>query len=136
MKYFPNVRKLMVLAALLQLQAVNAAELVTRPNSTIDPDKMEVAEDPEWDTPPKLIKGKSPVFPISLLLSGSSGKVVIQYTIGIDGRTKDFVVKSTPDQKFADHAIIAIRKWIYRPAVTAGAPIETTVQQEFTFTAH
>jgi TonB family protein len=127
------VKKLIVLAALLYFQAANAAEQVTRPNSAIDPDKMAIADDPEWDTPPKLIKGKSPIFPISLLLSGGAGKVVIQYTIGTDGKTKDFVVVSTPNQKFADHAIIAIKKWLYQPAIKANEPIETTVKQSFTF---
>ncbi len=132
----PIVKKLILLAALLCCQTANAyGEQVTRPNSNIDPDKMQMADDPEWDSPPKLIKGKSPVFPVSLLLSGSSGKVVIQYTIDADGRTKDFVVKTAPHQKFADHAIIAIKKWIYRPAMKSGVPIETTVRQSFTFSA-
>lgn len=96
---------------------------------------MGVAASSDWDMPPKLIRGKTPVFPISQLLSGSSGKVVIQYTIGIDGKTRDFVVVSAPSQKFADHAIIALKKWVYRPALEADVPVEATVRQSFTFNA-
>jgi TonB family protein len=128
------VRNLILPAALLCCHAAIAGEgHTTRPNSPIDPDKVQIADDPEWDTPPKLIEGKSPVFPISLLLSRESGKVVVQYKIGTDGRTSDFVVESTPHRKFADHAIIAIKQWIYRPAMKSGAPVETTVRQSFTY---
>jgi len=111
-----------------------AAEPPTvRPNSDLDPQELLALDEAGWDVPPKLIKGKSPIFPASLLLSGVSGEVVIHYTVGVDGKTKDFEVESAPNQKFADHAIIALKKWVFSPAMMDGKAVEARISQSFTF---
>lgn len=89
----------------------------------------------DWDTPPTLISGKRPIYPISKVLSREPGAAAIAFTIGIDGKARDFDVLSADDRRFADHAIIAVREWVWRPATKDGKPIEVRVSQDFQFAA-
>ena len=122
-------------ALLLACATATADGVRMRPDRAIDPAAMQVREDPDWDTPPELVEGKAPVFPVSRLLSRASGKVVIAYTIGRDGRTRDFEVVSAPDPMFADHAIIAVREWVFRPATQGGEAVDARVRQSFEYQA-
>ena len=106
---------------------------VTRANTSMDASRIVGPESPEWDTPPKLLNGKAPIYPISQLLSAKTGTSVIVYTIGTDGRPRDFRIDSTTDERYANHAIIAVQKWVYQPALKDGVPVEATVRQSFDF---
>lgn len=86
------------------------------------------------DRPPRFVSGKSPVYPISMLLSRKGGGCTIEFTVGIDGKPKEFTVVSSPG-KFADHAIIAIGSWTFEPAMKDGVPVEARVRQTFSFRA-
>lgn len=105
----------------------------TRANWPLDAGRIAGPESSDWDTPPKLLKGKAPIYPISELLSTKSGTSVIVYTIGTDGRPRDFSVETTTDERYANHAIIALQKWVYQPAMKDGAPVEAHVRQSFDF---
>lgn len=104
-------------------------------NSNLDPALFIIPEDARWDSPPRLIKGRAPIYPASQLLKGKPGKTLIVFTIGIDGKAKDFFVKSSDDAKFSAHAIIAIREWIFQPAIKGGRAIKARVSQEFSYVA-
>ncbi|MFP7722820.1 TonB family protein [Lysobacter sp. A3-1-A15] len=105
----------------------------TRANTSLDTSRIVGSESSDWDTPPKLLKGKAPIYPVSLVLSKKSGTSVITYTIGEDGRPKDFEIQSATDEKYANHAIITMKEWVYQPATKGGVPIAARVRQTFEF---
>ena len=104
-----------------------------RHNSPLDPAKYVGPASKDWDTPPRLIKGKSPIYPASLVLSDETGSALIVYTVGTDGKTKDFQVEASTNEKFVSHAIIALQQWIFSPALKDGVPIEVRLRQKFSF---
>lgn len=104
-----------------------------RSNTSMAPNAIVGPENDQWDTPPRLVRGKRPIYPISQNLSRQAGTSLISYVIGTDGRPRDFVVESTTNEKFANHAIIALRDWLYEPARKDGEPVEASVRQSFEF---
>lgn len=95
--------------------------------------KTALLESDEWDVPPRLVSGKRPIYPISRLMAGASGNSVIVFTIGTDGRTRDFEVEHTDDQWYANHAIAALSEWVFEPARKDGQPVEARFRQSFEF---
>jgi TonB family protein len=104
-----------------------------RPNSFLAPHYLEGETNPDWDTPPKLVRGKSPVYPVSQFLGRDGGSALVEFTIDADGRTTDLVLLSATNKTFGDHTMIAIRQWRFEPAKKDGKPIAVRVQEGFTF---
>jgi hypothetical protein len=94
---------------------------VVLPNRSLSPANVSPGVMPGTDHPPKFVSGKAPVYPISMLLSGTGGSCAIEFTVGVDGRAKDFKILSTPD-KFADHAIIAVSSWVLHQQLKMAFP--------------
>ena len=120
--------------ALALLAAAPAAQ-AGRAGTPIDPESMVGSPSAEYDTPPRLVKGKRPVYPIRRALSGQGGSAEICFVVGVDGKARDFEVLRTDHDAFSDHAIIAVREWIFAPATKDGQPVATRVTQVFTFDA-
>jgi protein TonB len=85
--------------------------------------------------PPKLLKRVSPEYPSIATSARLQGIVVLEATIGTDGKVSDVrVVRSIPllDTAAAD----AVRQWEYEPTVLKGAavPVITRVAVEFKLT--
>lgn len=113
--------------------AQTADGIVARSNTELPARSHMDPASAEWDTAPERIRGKAPIYPISLMLSGGEGESVVVFTIGVDGRTSDFEVQSTTDERYANHAIIALREWRFKPALKDGVPVEVRVRQSFTY---
>jgi protein TonB len=72
--------------------------------------------------PPTKIKDVKPVYPPGVLPSRAQGAVVIEITIGLDGRVEDTkVLRSVPllDQA----ALEAVRQWEYIPSILNGVRV-------------
>lgn len=114
-----------------------AQPVATMSNHQLSPDWMTPAQECQdrttCDTPPRLISGRAPIYPISKLLKGRGGEAVISFTIDVDGTTKDFVVISTTYEYFASHAIVAVKDWRFEPAKKDGHPVAIRVRQTFLF---
>jgi len=85
---------------------------------------------------PKLISRISPEYPADALSSRVQGVVLLEATIGIDGKINDVrVTRSIPllDGAAAD----AVRQWVYEPTVVNGGrvPVIISVAVEFKLTA-
>ncbi len=100
----------------------------------------ELGESPTWqvtsakfDTPPRRLSGKAPVFPVTHLMKGVEGKVIVAYTVGVDGRASDFEILEATDKKFADHVVIALREWRFEPAQKDGVDVAARVKTPFSF---
>ena len=94
---------------------------------------MAVAAKQDGETPPIFVSGKTPVYPVSQIQSRMGGSAVVVYTIGTDGRPRDFSVQSTSDERYANHAIIALEDWRFKPARKDGTSVDARVRQVFTY---
>lgn len=86
-----------------------------------------------FDTPPKLIRGAAPIYPISQLQQHKSGRAVISFTIDEQGKTRGFRVISTDYPYFASHAILAVQWWQFEPARKNGHPVAVRLRVPFNY---
>jgi protein TonB len=71
----------------------------------------------------------APKFPTEALRAGTSGSVLVEYTVGTDGTvTAARVVRSKPARIFDREAVEAVRKWRFQPVAS---PI--TTRREISF---
>ena len=83
--------------------------------------------------PPAKVKDVAPVYPASALAARVQGTVILEATIGVDGRVSDVkVLRSIP--MFDQAAIDAVMQWEYTPTVLNGVavPVIMTVTVPFT----
>jgi protein TonB len=72
--------------------------------------------------PPRRIKDVKPVFPPGVLADQMRGTVIIEATIGVDGKVQDAkVLHSVPALDRA--ALDAVRQWEYTPSLLDGRPV-------------
>jgi TonB family protein len=81
-----------------------------------------------YDTPPKLISGNSPVYPMSQSRSGNPGFAVVAFAVGQNGRTHDIRVVQASYPYFGSHAVLAVRDWKFQPARKNGKTVSMKVQ--------
>jgi periplasmic protein TonB len=73
--------------------------------------------------PPVKIKDAKPAYPAAALQQRIQGVVMIEATIGTDGKVKDTkVVRANP--VLADAAVAAVRAWEFKPTVIDGHPVQ------------
>jgi TonB family protein len=82
----------------------------------------------KYDTPPRLISGNAPLYPISQSKSGNPGFAVVAFVIGQDGRTHDIHVVRASYPYFGSHTVLAVRGWKFEPARKNGQPVSVKVQ--------
>jgi protein TonB len=108
--------------------------LSSRAASKMSPGAIVIGPSSQNETPARLISGSSPVYPLSILLKHKAdGYALIQFTVGVDGRTHDVVALESSHKAFADHAIIAIRNWQFEPAKKDGVPVSVSAIQRMNF---
>ena len=128
------IKALCLFAALIVSTAAAASPGHTdRPDTRLNPSDIVFDSNPQWDTPPELLSGRLPIYPISQVLARKEGVATIQYTIGADGIPKNVMVQSASDRRFGNHAVIAVRAWKFRPATKGASPTEATVRETFTY---
>ncbi len=84
---------------------------------------------------PQRVSWIQPEYPVTALSSRVQGVVILDATIGIDGRISDVrVTRSIPSLDGA--AVAAVRQWVYQPTVVNGVPVPViiTVAVEFKLT--
>jgi TonB family protein len=81
-----------------------------------------------------LVKKQPPVYPILAKQLRQQGTVVIEATIGIDGKIHDPEMVFTPSESLAASALEAVSHWEYKPYMLNGEPVEveTTIKVIFT----
>jgi len=71
--------------------------------------------------PPKKVKDVKPIYPDLARNTHTQGVVILEITIGTDGKVKSVkVLKSLPLLEAA--AINAVKKWEYKPTLVDGKP--------------
>ena len=84
-------------------------------------------------TSPSPISGPVPIYPPALAEEGKVGTVTVEFSVGLDGRTRDPVVKSSDDPAFTAAALTALEAWTFRPGTKDGEPVEMRVALPFQF---
>ncbi len=74
-------------------------------------------------TEPKKIGGPPPFYPQEVRKEGLSGVVVLDCTVGPDGKVYDLEVLRTPDQRLSEAALEAVRQWVFEPSTLDGEPV-------------
>lgn len=85
--------------------------------------------------PPLKTKNVAPVYPPIAVAAHTEGVVILEATIGTDGKVKDVkVVRSI--KQLDDAAIDAVRRWEFKPTVIDGKPVQVimTIPVNFTLT--
>lgn len=131
----PTSSALALCAAALLCGCATTTPGNTRAGSAIDTNAYvdAIAGFDDYDRPPRLLSGKAPVYPIREGLAQRTGSVTLSFTIGEDGRTRDIAVTGGSGEPFASHAILAVRDWVYAPAMKDGKPVAVTVEQTIGF---
>ena len=83
--------------------------------------------------PPQQVKKVNPVYPAIAQSARVQGVVIIEATIGPDGRVKDAkVLRSIPllDQAALD----AVKQWVYSPTLLNGVPVPVIMTVTVNFT--
>ena len=83
---------------------------------------------PRTDSPPKLISGKAPVYPVQRMMSREQGYAVIEFDLTATGRAENFKQVESSNSIFYTHTRVAVADWIFEPALLDGAPITVRCQ--------
>jgi len=85
------------------------------------------------DVMPLPLKRITPEYPRELVNNSRQGAVVLNFTVGLDGRVKDVRVFSTTNPAFNQPAIAAILQWVFKPGEVDGQPAPVRMRQEIIF---
>jgi len=83
--------------------------------------------------PPLKMKNVAPVYPQIAITSHTQGVVILEATIGTDGKVKDTkVIRSI--KQLDDAAITAVRAWEYKPTLVSGKAVQVIMTIPVNFT--
>jgi TonB family protein len=87
----------------------------------------------QYDTPPKFVRGRAP-FTRHSSLPGHDQRpcaVIIQFTVGADGKTGNFQVAGSAGPPCAQLAINALKDWRFEPGQRHGKPVPVVMRAPF-----
>lgn len=116
----------MKLLRLSFLHLVCACALLTAATSVPSQEKGPVpldAEKGKYSEPPVPITLPQPVYPFEMRRKGVEADVVVEFTVDVDGRTKDAKVGAMPQKGFEQSALAAVEKARFKPAMKDGKPV-------------
>ena len=108
----------------------NTIALKASDESTATP-KIEEAMVP--DKAPELTRKVNPIYPDELRKNNVSGFVELFWTVGVDGKAKDIDIVSSSRREFELPAVVALKKWKFKPAEKDGVAVELKVRQRIQF---
>ena len=87
------------------------------------------------DQQPRSLSTPDPKYPSIAKRSNKEGVVVVEFTIGVDGRASDITVASEEPKGFGfgDAAIEAVKRWRFTPAKKGGESVPMRVRQTIRF---
>lgn len=83
--------------------------------------------------PPAKVRGAAPVYPAVAKQARAQGVVILEATIGTDGKVKEVKVERS-SKLFDDAAVAAVRTWEYKPTVLDGQPVQVILTIPVNFT--
>jgi TonB family protein len=89
----------------------------------------------DYDVPPKLVRGFAPFYPSGYSRKRRQGDVIMECTVGIDGKSRDLRIMSSTRPGFARQSLDALAQWQFAPATKNGKPVAVRVRIPFHFRA-
>lgn len=86
------------------------------------------ADSVSGDRPPQPLRIARCEYPEGLLLTGTSGEALIEFTVDQEGRTNDPKVISATHPLFGEGAVRAIAEWQFLPGIKNGKPVSTRMR--------
>jgi TonB family protein len=105
--------------------------LVPTKDAIFKPDSLHSAGNVETGA---LVKKRFPVYPRMAKLQGLQGNVLVEVTIGIDGKVKDPRVIFSSSPLFSAAGLDCVSQWEYEPSLQNGVPIEIHTLINLVFT--
>ncbi len=78
---------------------------------------------PSTGNPPRLLSGRSPIYPVGRLMAQKDGYAILEFDITPDGRAENFKKIESSHPKFYSHTRVAVEDWKFSPAELDGTPI-------------
>ncbi|MES9995488.1 TonB family protein [Desulfovibrio aminophilus] len=76
------------------------------------------------ERPPRLLRKIDPIYPQAARRQGISGKMVVKFLVGPDGRVRDIeVVEAEPSGYFEQAAVDAVSRWEFSPGMLRGRAV-------------
>lgn len=80
-----------------------------------------------------IVRKVAPDYPVGAKENHRQGTVVLKALIGVDGHVKNLLTISSPDDALSAAAMDAVRRWIYKPYLLNGEPVEVMTQVNVIF---
>ena len=78
---------------------------------------------PSTEIPPRLLSGRSPIYPVGRLMAQKDGYAILKFDITPEGRAENFKKIESSHPKFYSHTRVAVEDWEFSPAALDGMPI-------------
>lgn len=122
-----------VLAALLVAACAGTSEPVQRADRAMAPGSVVGPQSQQWETPARLLSGKSPAYPIEQFVTGKTGYAEVGFTVAQDGTTRDIEIVDADQAAFGRHLAIAVKDWRFDPATKDGQPVASRLGYSLCF---
>ncbi|HXQ79725.1 MAG TPA: TonB family protein [Opitutaceae bacterium] len=116
----------------LEAKAATQAQkpLIARagPAQAVKPDSNPALDITQLDQRPVAVMQTRPEYPPELRQAGISGEVLVDFTVGGDGRVYNAHALNATSTGFEDSAVQAVSQWIFKPGQLAGQTVNTHMQ--------
>ncbi len=122
----------------IPIEALDSEDVVEEiPNTTLDPSAVSSAPLPVpqppveaftvYDRKPLVLVRVAPEYPQLARDMGIEGVVLCRLTIGTDGRVEEVIVLRSTAEALNEHAVAALKQWVFQPAEQSGNPVRVTI---------
>jgi TonB family protein len=88
---------------------------------------------PPCATAPRPISTPDPEYTDKARKKKIHGKVILDFVVGIDGRTQDIRVSQPLGYGLDEQAVKSLRNWTFEPGTKDGQPVPVAIQVEMNF---
>ena len=124
-----------LVAVLLSLAACSIPPVQVSDNtkSPSPPPQDEVVNFAILSQQPLIKSACEPVYPTARVIRGVQGRVVLNFVVGADGKTREISCIVASDPAFVQPAMDAVRKWTFIPGYLNGKAVATRMQLPIVF---
>ena len=112
--------------------AAAALPILSQPTASLQ-SGLPVYDLRQVDKLPRVTVQAAPVYPLPMLFDGSTGEVVIGFTVDANGDVVDATAVKSSDPAFDDSALAAVRQWKFVPGRKGGQPVNTRMAVPIVF---
>lgn len=127
MKCFPAFVALLLAGCVADTQTEYAGRAVNLAHHQIE------GTSPEYDSPPKLLSGRIPEYPLAARIRHELAVVRATFVVGADGGVHDLRIEKSPPRSLAYTTAQALSAWRFKPAQKNGQAVPAKVSISIDF---